>query len=418
MIRSFLKILTFLCVAQSVSPIHAANLYLGIDALEARGFDLLEEKRVGLLTHPAGVNSKGIWTRDILANAGNVNLVKLFGPEHGLYGTEKANDPIKDKRDPATGLPVYSLYGQYRTPTPAMLQGLDAMVIDLQDIGTRSYTYISSMRLTMQACFENGVEVIILDRPNPLGGLKVDGPILDPELRSYVGAFPIPYLHGLTIGELAMMAKDQVGWLEIPRENRIKGKLTIVPMRGWKRSMTWGETGLRWIPTSPLISSPAAVLGYAMTGLGTELNGFQHGYGTPHPFRLLRHKGIYADDLIRHLATIPHMGLRFEKRTVSNQQGKPYEGVYTHLDDWNAIMPVEFSFHMMILACRIEGGNPYADASENAIGLFKKHMGDPAWWKEISTHGSDARLDRFLRHWRKENQAFVQKSRKYWLYPP
>lgn len=418
MTRPFLKSLSLHIVLLALPQLVFANLYLGIDALEARGFDVLEGKRIGLLTHPAGVNSSGIWTRDVLAKAPNVNLVKLFGPEHGLYGTEKANDPIADKTDPATGLPVYSLYGKYRTPTPAMLAGLDAMVIDLQDVGTRSYTYISSMRLTMQACFENGVEVIILDRPNPLGGLKVDGPILDPELRSYVGAFPIPYLHGLTMGELAMMAKDQVGWLEIPREDRIKGKLTIVPMRGWKRSMTWGETGLKWVPTSPLISNPAAVLGYALTGLGTELNGFQHGYGTPHPFRLLRHKGIYADDLMRHLATIPHPGLRFEKRTVSNQQGKPYEGVYTHLENWDTIMPVEFSFRMMILACRIEGGNPYASASGNEADLYKKHMGDLAWWDEIKTRGADARIDQFLKRWRKDNQAFVQKSRKYWLYQP
>ncbi|HYD83810.1 MAG TPA: DUF1343 domain-containing protein, partial [Opitutus sp.] len=242
---------------------------LGIDVLEALGFSAVKGKRLGLLTHPAGVNRNGVSTVDVLRRAPGTKLVALFGPEHGIYGDEKAEVRIADRRDARTGLPVFSLYGRTRKPTAAMLKGLDAMVIDLQDVGTRSYTYVSAMKLTMEACFEANVEVIVLDRPNPLGGLKADGPLLDAKWTSYVGAFRVPYVHGLTIAELARMAKEAPGVLAIPDAVRARGKLTVIPMRGWRRSMRWPETGLKWVPTSPMIQDFSAVIGYAMVGLGT-----------------------------------------------------------------------------------------------------------------------------------------------------
>ena len=178
-----------LSLSFSIGLLQANSIHLGIDVLEESGFRAIAGKRVGLLTHPAGLNRRGESSIDVLRRAHNVRLVALFGPEHGIYGNEKANFPVDDRIDSRTGLPVYSLYGKYRKPTAKMLLGLDALVIDLQDVGVRSYTYVSCMRYAMEACFENGVEVVILDRPNPLGGLKVDGPPLDREWRSYVGAF-------------------------------------------------------------------------------------------------------------------------------------------------------------------------------------------------------------------------------------
>ena len=160
------------------------KVLLGIDVLEKLGFEPLFGKRIGLLTNPAGVNSRGISTVDVLRRARGVNLVALFGPEHGIYGNEKAEVPVLDKIDSRTGLPVFSLYGKYRKPTAQMLGKIDALVIDLQDVGARSYTYASCMLLAMEACFEAGKEVVVLDRPNPLGGLKVDGPMLDMEFKS------------------------------------------------------------------------------------------------------------------------------------------------------------------------------------------------------------------------------------------
>src|SRR5215217_5291614 len=208
-----------------IKPAPIFPVMLGIDVLESEGFAAVKGKRIGLLTHPAGVNRRGTSTIDVLRRATNTKLVALFAPEHGLYGTEKASTNIADTIDRRTGLPVYSLHGQNRKPTKAQLKELDALVIDLQDIGVRSYTFNVVMRYAMDSCFLNGVEVIILDRPNPLGGLKVDGPLLDRELMSGVGAFRVPYVHGLTIGELARMAATTPRVLDIPDEVRLKGKL-------------------------------------------------------------------------------------------------------------------------------------------------------------------------------------------------
>jgi uncharacterized protein YbbC (DUF1343 family) len=189
---------------------------LGIDVLESNGFAPIRGKSIGLLTHPAGVDMHGTSTIEVLRHAPGVHLVALFAPEHGLRGEYPAGANSLDHVDARTGLMIHSLYhGTGTRPTRAQLAGIDAMVIDLQDIGVRSYTFVSAMKVCMEGCFENGVEVVVLDRPNPLGGLKVDGPPLDPQLVSYVGEFRVPYVHGLTIGELARMAKAAPDILKI-----------------------------------------------------------------------------------------------------------------------------------------------------------------------------------------------------------
>jgi uncharacterized protein YbbC (DUF1343 family) len=267
------------------------SVTLGIDYLEKSKFAVLTGKRVGLLTHPAGKNGMGESTVDVFVRSNEVNLVALFGPEHGIYGDEKASVPVDDKIDKKTGLPVFSLYGKFRKPTSKMLTKIDSLVIDLQDVGVRCYTYISCMRYAMEACFEAGVEVVVLDRPNPLGGIKVAGPPMDEACMSYVGAFQIPFVHGLTIGELALWSKKVSGVLNTEDINRKKGKLIIVPMLGWTREMTWPQTGLSWYPTSPNIPTLDAVAGYPMTGLGAQMGKFKHGIGTKHPFRFLTYEG-------------------------------------------------------------------------------------------------------------------------------
>src|SRR5438093_2814273 len=200
---------------------------LGIDVLESNGYALLKNKRVGLITNQTGMDSRGIRTRVLLRK--NCNLVALYTPEHGLDGTEKAGRYIRSRRDPVTGLTAHSLYGPTRKPTPAMLRGIDTLVFDLQDIGCRSYTYISTMTKCMEAAAENHIEFVVLDRPNPLGGLRVEGPTVERPWISFVSQFPIPYVHGMTVGELAQMINAK-GW--------IGGRcsLTVVPMRGWSRN--------------------------------------------------------------------------------------------------------------------------------------------------------------------------------------
>jgi len=401
----------FLCIGLA----RAEPIYLGIDVLEQSGFRAIDGKRVGLLTHPAGLNRRGQSTIDVLRRAPNVRLAALFGPEHGIYGNEKANVPVDDKIDPRTGLPVYSLYGKYRKPTAKMLAGLDALVIDLQDVGVRSYTYVSCMRYAMEACFENGVEVVVLDRPNPLGGLKVDGPPLNRQWRSYVGAFHVPYVHGLTIAELARIAKHTSGWMETPAHIRKTGKLTIVPMRGWSRNMLWTQTGLRWVPTSPYIPDLSAVLGYAMTGLGAQEGGFSHGIGTPYPFRLLRYKGKSPTEVKAALEAKRIPGLRYRIVQTQSAAGAPVTGVYVSVSDWARVRPTELSFHMMQLAAAWSTtGNPFAQ-SKNPT-LFNKHVGSTAWWNEISQRGAQARVDAFVDQWAEKALSFQNKAQRFWIY--
>ena len=199
--------------ANSINAVRSTRkISLGIDVLIGSQVHKLANKKVGLLTHPAGVNRDGVSTIEILRREPKIYLTALFGPEHGIYGNEKANVFIHNRNDPQTGLPVYSLYGKYRKPSPEMLKGLDVLVIDLQDLGVRSYTFVSCMRLAIEACFENDVEVVVLDRPNPLGGLKVDGPLLEKRWMSYVGAYRVPYVHGLTIGETGYYGSE-TSWL-------------------------------------------------------------------------------------------------------------------------------------------------------------------------------------------------------------
>lgn len=397
-------------------PPVAGPVLPGIDTLAARGFAELKGKRVGLLTHPAGVNRAGVQTIDVLRHAPGVQLVALFACEHGLYGDQAADARIADGRDPRSGLPVYSLYGGTRKPTAAMLRGLDALVVDLQDIGSRSYTFVSAMRYAMEGCFQHNVEIIVLDRPNPLGGLKADGPLMETAWMSYVGAFRVPYVHGLTIGELAIMAKELPGWLPVSAEVQAKGRLTVIPMTNWQRRMMWPQTGLRWVPTSPYIPDLAAVLGYPMTGLGAQLGGFRHGIGSAHPFRLLNYPGKSPEDLRDTLQARGLPGLSFEVITVQGRRGAE-RGVYTRVTDWNLVRPTELSFHMMQLAAQWHPrGNPFAAATSAQAQLFNKHTGSTAWWEDLVRDGARVDVSGYVNRWDQQAKVFHRQSQRYWLY--
>ena len=399
------------------APALAASprVMLGIDVLASMNFAPLKGKRVGLLTHPAGVNRYGASTIDILRRARGVRLVALFGPEHGIYGDEKADVPVLDRIDRRTKLPVYSLYGKYRKPTPEMLKKIDVLVVDLQGIGVRSYTFKSCMLRAMEACFERGKEIVVLDRPNPLGGLKVDGPPLDAQFKSYVGLFQTPYVHGLTMGELARMAKSTAGMMEITSKQQRTGRLTVIPMRGWTRSMLWPDTGLRWIPTSPAIPSFAAVIGYAMTGLGCQIGGFQHGYGTTYPFRFLTFPSKTPKQLAAELGRYGVRGVSFLPTVAKNSKGKKVDGLYVFAD-WNTMRPTELSFYMMKSACRLNGGNVFATAPKAKALLFNKHVGSREWWLEISKKGAAADVPRFIAKWTAQAKQFKKQSARFYLY--
>ncbi|HSI07683.1 MAG TPA: DUF1343 domain-containing protein [Rariglobus sp.] len=399
-----------------VTPAVVFPVMLGIDTLEATGFRAVAGKRIGLLTHPAGVNRRGESTIEVLRRAPNVKLVALFAPEHSLSGDIKASTNVDDSIDPRTRLPIYSLHGKNRKPTAAQLKTIDALVIDLQDIGVRSYTYNVVMRYAMDECFRNNVEVIILDRPNPLGGFKVDGPLLDREWFSGVGAFRIPYVHGLTLGELAKLAASEPGVLDVPESVRRKGRLTIVPMRGWKRTMRWPETGLRFVPTSPMVRDFPAVMGYAMTGLGCEYSGFKHGIGASHPFRGLTFKNVPADRLVRDLTALNIPGLAYRKLTLPDTDGKPKEGVYVDVVNWQSWRPTELSFYLMRLACVYDPPNPFAKLGSKEMRSFNIHVGSTAWWNDLKRDGARVDVATNISAWRAQALNYQQLTRKYWIY--
>jgi uncharacterized protein YbbC (DUF1343 family) len=218
----------------------------GIEVLKERKFDILQGKRVGLITNPTGVDAAMRSTVDILFHAPGVKLVALFGPEHGIRGDVFAGEQVTNSLDLVTGLPVYSLYGKNSKPTPEMLRDLDVIVYDIQDNGCRSYTYVATMGKAMAAAAENGKEFVVLDRPNPLGGNRIEGNMNEKPFQSAVNYWAVPYVYGLTCGELAEMANAE-GMLE----TNLVCKLTVVPMKGWKRNMTYCDTGLRWVMASP-----------------------------------------------------------------------------------------------------------------------------------------------------------------------
>jgi uncharacterized protein YbbC (DUF1343 family) len=293
------------------------RVMLGNEVLAAEGFKVLAGKRVGLITNPSGVNRRLESTLDVLRAAPGVTLVALFGPEHGIYGDVPAGDKVESRTDARTGLPVHSLYGATRKPTPAMLQGLDVLVYDLQDTGCRSYTFISTMGEAMAACGEAGIEFMVLDRPNPLGGERIEGPLVAQEnFRSFVSRWDIPYVYGLTCGELAGLINDR-GWIK-PR-----CQLTVVPMRGWRRTMVWRDTGLPWVPASPHVPHGESPLFQVATGMLGEIGNVSIGVGYTLPFQTVGMPKVNPQALAAKLNGYALPGVRFRPLTY-----KPYYATY------------------------------------------------------------------------------------------
>ncbi|MDE6131658.1 MAG: DUF1343 domain-containing protein, partial [Muribaculaceae bacterium] len=269
-IRNILLLLLTALVPAAVSA--QAAVKPGIEVLRDSGFEALQGKRVGLITNPTGIDNSLRSTIDILHQAPGVTLAALFSPEHGVRGDVHAGDNVDTSVDAATGVPVYSIYGKTLRPTPEMLKDIDVLVYDIQDIGCRSYTFISTMGNAMQACAELGKEFMVLDRPNPVSGNKVEGNLVEDDCVSFVSRFPIPYLYGLTPGELAMYLNEE-GILGD------KVSLTVVPMQGWKRDMSFAETGMPWVLPSPHIPTPETAVYYPMSGILGELGYMSIGVG-------------------------------------------------------------------------------------------------------------------------------------------
>ena len=416
---SFVIILVAFSIINTAAKPKSAGLSVvktGIEVLRTQGFKPLEGKRVGLVTNPSGVDSRLVSTIDILFEAPEVKLVALFGPEHGVRGEVYAGGKVKDSVDPKTGLPVYSLYGSTRKPTPEMLDGIDVMVYDIQDVGVRSYTFISTLGLVMEACAPLGIEVMVLDRPNPLGGNKIEGCYVEPSFHTFVSQYKIPYVYGLTVGELAVLINEEgLNRGQKGNQEPVRCKLTVVPMEGWKRSMVYEDTGLPWVLPSPNIPFKDSPMYYAASGICGELYGFMNiGVGYTLPFQVFGAVWLDPQSLMSRLEGLEGVSFRpiWYKPFSGSLQGKLVGGLQFFFTDYEKARITEVQFHVMEAVAELY---PDKKAFEviTSYGLFDKVCGTD-YVRKVLCKGY--RFDDIKDYWRKDEQSFRNLSQKYYIY--
>jgi len=397
----------------TIGSINGQEVKTGIEVLRDSNFKALKGKKVGLITNPTGVDRSLKSTVDILYEAENVELVALFGPEHGVRGDYSAGEEVSTMKDDKTGLPLFSLYGKTRKPTAKMLKGIDVLVYDIQDIGSRSYTYISSMGLAMEAAAENSIEFVVLDRPNPLGGEKMEGPLVEPEFISFVSQFPIPYVHGLTCGELANYLNKE-GLLA----NGVTCNLTVISMKDWERSMIFEETGLPWVLSSPHIPHPHSPYYYPVTGILGELYVYNIGVGYTLPFQLIAAPWIDAEVLTRSLNNLDLPGIIFRpvhfKPYYSVSKGETVHGVQIHLTDPEEAPLSLVQFYILQECYKLwPDKNVFEMCDPSRFGMFDKVCGSDRIRTEFS---KDFKVESIEDDWFREIPSFKTKVKKYLLY--
>ncbi len=402
------------CAAEAVEPV----VKTGVEVLRDREFRGLVGRRVGLVTNPSGVDRHLNSTVDILFNAPGVELVALYGPEHGVRGNVYAGDKVGDAVDEATGLPVYSLYGATRKPTKEMLKGIDVMVYDIQDVGVRSYTFISTLGLVMEACGELGIEVMVLDRPNPLGGNKIEGCYVEPGFYSFVSQYKIPYIYGLTVGELAVMINEEgMNRGQKGDQTPAKCELTVIPMKGWTRDMLYEDTKLPWVLPSPNIPFKDTPMYYAAAGVCGELYGFMNiGIGYTLPFQVFGATWLDPDKLKARLDSYGLPGISFRtiwyKPFSGSQKGQLVKGLQYFFTDYENARVTETQFHVMQAVAELY---PDKKAFEviTGYGLFDKVCGTDYVRKEFQKR---YRFEDIKTHWRKDEESFRALSQRYHIY--
>jgi uncharacterized protein YbbC (DUF1343 family) len=370
----------------------------GIDVLETQNFAPLAGKRVGLITNQTGIDRNGRSTIDLLAHAPGVKLVALFSPEHGIRGA--LDERIASSKDEATGLLIYSLYGETLRPTDAMLAGLDAMVFDIQDAGVRFYTYITTMGYAMEAAAAHHIAFYVLDRPDPLGGERVEGPMLDRDRTNFVGYFPMPVRMGMTLGEMAQMFKA---------ENKVGCDLHVIQMQGWRREYWFDETGLPWVNPSPNLRS--AVEGILYPGLEIlQAGGVSVGRGTSHPFELVGAPWINGQEFAAYLNQRALPGVRFAPAQFTPDSGlyksQLCEGVRVELTDRDALQPIRMGIEIASALEKLYFGR------FEAVKMIEL-VGNAATIRQLLTGEAPAAI---ALSWEKDLEAFRQLRAKYLLY--
>ncbi|HEX9118353.1 MAG TPA: DUF1343 domain-containing protein [Anaerolineae bacterium] len=373
----------------------------GLDTVVHQASDLLRGRRIGLVTHPAAVLPDLVSSPAALLVAG-VRVGTLFGMEHGFGGGAADGAAVGHGRDAPTGLPVYSLYGTARKPTREMLHGLDLLVFDAQDVGVRFYTYISTLYYVLQAAAEAGLPVLVLDRPNPITGIAVEGPVTKPGCESFVGIAPIPIRYALTPGELAGYLNQELG---------MGADLAVIPLQGWRRSMWFDETGLPWVPTSPAMPHLSTAIVYPGTCL-IEATNVSEGRGTTLPFEQIGAPWIDEHALAAALNATGVPGVRFRPAiftpAASKYAGEECRGVQIHVTDRTALPAVTLGLHLLaVLRCLYPARFSWDDARLDRLA------GDPAVRLQLAD-GVD--VEAIVRGWAPEIDAFCKRREKHLLY--
>ena len=399
------------CFCLTVAGSRAQKIKTGIEVLKSEDFKPLEGLRIGLVTNPTGVDNNLVSDIDLLHRAANVKLVALFGPEHGVRGSSHAGDAVDNDSDAATGLPVFSLYGKNRIPSDEMLQGIDALIYDIQDVGCRSFTYISTLYNVMKAAVRNHKKVVVLDRPNPLGGEKIEGNMTEDNCISFVSQFKIPYIYGLTPGELALYLNG---------ESLIPGgrcDLQVIKMKGWKRRMTYEDTGLHWVLSSPHIPEASTAPFYSVTGIIGELYNISIGVGYTLPFKLIGAEWIKAPEFAERMNNLKLPGVAFRPiyytPYYSVGKGKELQGVQVYFTDYRKASLCDVQWYALQELYKLyPDHDPLKEATDRhnmfdkVCGSFevrklfmKRHM-----WEDAKPY------------WDKDVASFRKIAKKYYLY--
>lgn len=387
----------------------AAEILPGIDAYVRQGLPHLRDRRVALLTNPSGVTRDLERTADVLLRLLNGRLTALFSPEHGPEGIDPDGAPVPSQVDAGSGIPIFSLYGPARRPTPEMLANVDALVVDIQDVGVRFYTFTWTMTYVMEAAAEARIPIVILDRPNPLGGI-VQGPSLAPGFESFVGRWPIPLRHGMTLGELARYFNEK---------RSLGVNLEVVPVVGWRRALSWEDTGLAWVSPSPALPTLDAVRVYPGTCLieGTNLS---EGRGTALPFQLIGAPWVDARAWAQRLNALELPGVRFRAAAfvplASKWSGQTCRGVQIHITDPTLFDPLRVGLHLVASARALHPTDfAWLTASwEGEHGHFDLLIGN-GWVRKALDAGEP--VEAILAAWAEAEQAFAEERRPFLLYP-
>ena len=408
--KKYIIILLLIFIVTSLYP---QKISLGIDVLQRENFALLAGKKVGLITNQSGVNSKLELTLDIFKKAKNFKLTAVFSPEHGLKGLIGSGQSYENEIDSNSEIKYYSLYGQTQKPTIQMLKGIDVLVYDIQDIGCRSYTYISTLGLAMEAAAENKIDFVILDRPNPLGGLRIEGNIVEDDFISFVSRYKIPYVYGLTCGELARLLNE-----EKMLKSGVKCNLDIVMMDGWTRNMKYSDTGLIWVPSSPNIPYPETPFYLVGSGILGELVVIGIGITYTLPFQTFAAEWMNADTLASYMNKLNLPGVIFRPISYKPLYGiwedKILNGVQIHITDYNKVNLMELQFYFLQVQRELyPNENVFALATTLRMKMFDNVLGTDNIRKYFMRR---FRVDDIHEYLTKDVERFREISKKYMMY--